>query len=57
MHSGLGRGEFWNKVSRARYCKEVYMDTDWKASFVFVVRSLETFSFDGFKEIAAGAKL
>ena len=46
MGSGLGRGEFWNKV-----CKEVYMDTDWKASFVFVVRSTETFSFDGFKEM------
>lgn len=57
MDKGLGRGEFWNKVNRARYCKEVYMDTDWKASFVFVVRSSETFSFHGFKEIAVGARL
>lgn len=57
MGSGLGRGEFWNKVNRARCCKEVSMDTDWKASFVFVARSSETFSFDGFKENVAGARL
>lgn len=57
MGRGLGRGGFWNKVNRARYCKEVYMDTDWKASFVSVVRSSETFSFHGFEEIASGARL
>ena len=57
MGSGLGRGKFWNKVNRARCCKEVSMDTDWKASFVFVARSSETFSFDGFKENVAGARL
>ena len=32
------------------------MDTDWKASFVSVVRSSETFSFHGFEENCVGSK-